>query len=164
MIPGTKIIEHEVVVGDDIGGTQHLVVPRQVGIACQRNVITEARRTSAGSVHAVLRHASRNDKVSNTSFFQLLLKRGSEERVRFPLSDDALAIGWLERGINLPALCPGLERMPLCAVMLNVDHWNSRGPCFRKQRLDFGQNAVPDFSGHQGHQPDLHVNDQQSRA
>jgi hypothetical protein len=34
MISGTKIIEHEVVVGDDIGRSQHLVVPRQVSIAC----------------------------------------------------------------------------------------------------------------------------------
>ena len=34
MIPGTKIMKYQVVVGDDIGGAQHMVVPRQVGIAC----------------------------------------------------------------------------------------------------------------------------------
>ena len=83
-------------VGDDIPGHQDSVVPRQVGIARQRNVVAEAHSTSAGRVHAVLRHCSRNDEMGNPSLFKLLLERGSEERIRFPLPDYAFAVGWLE--------------------------------------------------------------------
>jgi len=40
MIARTEIIEYEVVMGDDICCGQHFVVPREVGIARERNVVT----------------------------------------------------------------------------------------------------------------------------
>jgi len=148
VISGTKTIEDEVVVGNDIRGCQHLVVSGKVGITSERNVETLTHGTSASSVHTVLGHASRNDEVGNPSFLKFSLKRRSEERVRFSLSDDVLAIGWLERRVNFPAFCMGLQRMPLWAVMLNVDHRNCRNTCFRYEGSDSGQNAPLDLSGH----------------
>ena len=114
MIPGTKIMKHEVMVGNDIRGRQNSVVPRQVGIACQRNAVAEARRASASRVHAVLRHRSHDDEMDDSLFSKLLLERGFEERVRFPLPDDAVAIGWLKQRINLPAPRMDLQRMRRC--------------------------------------------------
>ena len=58
--------------------------------------------------------------MGDSSFFKFLLESGSEERVRFSLSNDALAIRWLKRRIKFPAFCTGLQWMPLCAVMLNA--------------------------------------------
>ena len=91
---------------------------------------------------------SNNDEVSNPSFLKFSLKRRSEKRVRFSLADNGLAIGWLEEVVNFPAFCMGLQRMSLCAVMLNVDHGNCQSACSRQKRSDFGQNAALDFGGH----------------
>jgi hypothetical protein len=91
-----KAIEHEVVVGDNIFGGQHFIVSCKVGITSKRNAVIYTHRTSASSVHTVLGHTSRNDEVGNPAFLKFTLKRRSEGRVRFSLSDNGLAIGWLE--------------------------------------------------------------------
>jgi hypothetical protein len=159
MISGAKLIENEVVVGDDVRCGQYAVVSREMGIACECNVVPQTCRTAASGVHTVLRHASGDDELLDPSFFEFMLKCGFEEGIRFLLPDDGFAIGWLQRWMNLPAFCMCLQRMSLCTMVLNVDHWNSRSACFPKERFDFEQHAPLDFGGHQCHQPDLHVYD-----
>ena len=56
MLSRAEIIENEVVVCNDACRTQHFVVPREVGIACERYVIAETRGTSASGVHTILGH------------------------------------------------------------------------------------------------------------
>jgi len=102
--------------------------------------------------------------MGNPFLFKFMLKRRSEERVRFLLSDDVLAFGWLEGRVNFPAFRMGLQRMPLWAVMLNIDHGRARSACFCEKGFNSGQNAPLDFGGHQFHQSDLSINDQQRCA
>jgi hypothetical protein len=95
VIPSAEIVEHKIVVRDDVRRAQHSVVSREVGIACERDVIPQTGRTSASGVHAVLSHASRDDEVGDPSFLEFLLQRGLKEGIRFPFPDDGLAARWL---------------------------------------------------------------------
>jgi hypothetical protein len=79
VIPRIKIIKHKVVMRDDIRCGQNSVVSHKVGIACERNVITETRSTSASGINTILGHSPSNDEVGNASFSKFPLKFCLEE-------------------------------------------------------------------------------------
>jgi hypothetical protein len=78
-----------------LAACQHFIVSGDAGIAC--GVTSQPKAPSHDDIQTVLGHASRNSEPGDPFFRNFPVKRRSEERARFALSDDVLSLGWIEK-------------------------------------------------------------------
>jgi len=132
-------------VGNDICGSQHFVVAREVGIAGERNVVTQARGAWQVVSTPILRHSARNDEPADPSRFKLLLEEWFQRKsptLAFELRVRPWWVGGRDESSTL-----GLASMDaLGSIMLDVGSLEFPRAGFPQERFDFGQNLLPHFA------------------
>lgn len=161
VVSGAELIEHQIVMSNDLRCAQNAVVSGEVRITRERDVVADAGGVPTRRIHTVLCHRAGNDQVGYISLLEFSLQVCPPKRIRGLFSNHKLASLRLQCGVELPSSRVGFERMPFSAIVLDVNHRKARGSGFSYQLADAWQDAVLHRSGHELHQALLYINDQE---
>jgi hypothetical protein len=159
---GIEPVERAVMMSDDLLGFQQLIIDRRVPVTDQGHIETEGGRVAASGVNAVFGHTSGHDQMRNPGFSQHRLQRRIVKRAARSLIDDRFSVNWRYALMDLPASRMRLQRIPLPAIVPDIDHRDTRGAGFGYQAVDVRQNLTFVVSLKVIKDPDLNINNQQS--
>src|SRR5882672_7201791 len=101
---------------DDLPGFQQIIVDRG--------------RMTAGSVNAVFGLTTSHDQMRDSGLVQHRLQRRFVKRTARSLLDNRFSVYRRDTLMDRPAVGMRFQRMPLSAVVPEVDHRNARGAGF----------------------------------